>query len=55
VGHHARMLDLLHKSNAAVVCSPCAWDGSRRFLEGGVDREIDNGENWILDQFTKND
>jgi len=44
MGHHPRVLDLLHESDSATVCGPCAWNGSRRFLARGVDGEIVGGE-----------
>ena len=49
VGHHTRVLDLLHVSNSAVVCSVRTWHGGGRILEGGVNAENDLGEIWFLE------
>lgn len=36
LGHHPRMLDVLHESNTTVVCGVGAWHGGGRILEGGI-------------------
>ena len=49
MGHHARVLDLLHVSDSAIVCGAGAWHGSGRILEGGVNAENALGEIRILE------
>ena len=44
MGHHARVLDLLHVSDSAFVCGACTWHGSSRILEGGINAENALGE-----------
>ena len=37
MGHHARMLDLLHSPDAAIFCGAGAWDGGSGVLAGRLD------------------
>jgi len=52
MGNHARVLDVLHESNAAVVRSAGAWHGGSRILEGGVNGENTLGEIRTLEAST---
>ena len=44
MGHHPRVLDVLHIAKASAVRSPRAWDGSRRVLASRIVGEDDVGE-----------
>jgi len=49
MGNDARMLDILHLSNTAIIRGPCTWDGGSRFLEGGINAENNLGEIYFLE------
>src|SRR5512145_493850 len=52
VGHHTRVLDVLHLPDAATLRGAGTRDGGGRFLAGGTDAENGLGETRLLEAST---